>query len=184
MGKQYSHLTYESRMLIKQMLESGNSKKDIAIKLGVSLATIYRELERSNGVQTYDPESVQQSYEKMMKSKGQKSILELNPELAEYIAKLVLKENLYPSQIIDRLRADNYPTYPLSKNTIYSAIDKGIIPGVTRENLKHKKTHIFSDGLIRIPNWIREELSLKDEDDLDIDASDGKIIIKKSENRS
>ena len=182
MGKQYNHLTYESRMMIKQMLESGNSKKNIAVKLGVSLATVYRELKRSNGSQKYDPEIVQQSYDKMMKDKGQKSKLELNLELAEYISKLVLEENLSPAQIIDRLRVENYPERPLSVNTIYAAIDKGLIPYVTRETLmlKHKKTHMFSNGLINIPKWICKELDLQDNENLDIDVINGSIIIKKS----
>ena len=182
MGKQYSHLTYESRMLIKQMIESGSCKKDIAIKLGVSLATVYRELGRSNDSEGYDPEIVQQSYEKMIKSKGRKSKLELNPELAEYISKLVLEKNLSPSQIIDRLRIENYTECHLSRNTIYAAIDKGLIPNVTRETLllKRKKTHMFSNGLINIPKWICEELDLQDNENLDIDVLNETIIIKKS----
>lgn len=182
MGKQYSHLTYESRMLIKQMIESGSCKKDIAIKLGVSLATVYRELGRSNDSEGYDPEIVQQSYEKMIKGKGRKSKLELNPELAEYISKLVLEKNLSPSQIIDRLRIENYTECHLSRNTIYAAIDKGLIPNVTRETLllKRKKTHMFSNGLINIPKWICEELDLQDNENLDIDVLNETIIIKKS----
>ena len=183
MGKQYSHLTYESRMLIKQMIESGSSKKDIAIKLGVSLATVYRELKRCNDSSKYNPEIVQQSYEKMMLCKGQKSKLELNPELAKYISKLVLQEELSPAQIVDRLRTENYPERPSSRNTIYAAIDKGLIPHVTRETLllKRKKTHMFSNGLINVPKWICEELDIHDNDELNIDIEKGKIIIKKSE---
>ena len=182
MGKQYSHLTYESRMLIKQMIESGSCKKDIAIKLGVSLATVYRELGRCNDSEGYDPEIVQQSYEKMIKSKGRKSKLEFNPELAEYISKLVLEKNLSLSQIIDRLRIENYTECHLSRNTIYAAIDKGLIPNVTRETLllKRKKTHMFSNGLINIPKWICEELDIQDNENLDIDVLNETIIIKKS----
>ena len=169
-------------MLIKQMIESGSCKKDIAIKLGVSLATVYRELGRSNDSEGYDPEIVQQSYEKMIKGKGRKSKLELNPELAEYISKLVLEKNLSPSQIIDRLRIENYTECHLSRNTIYAAIDKGLIPNVTRETLllKRKKTHMFSNGLINIPKWICEELDLQDNENLDIDVLNETIIIKKS----
>ena len=164
------------------MIESGSCKKDIAIKLGVSLATVYRELGRSNDSEGYDPEIVQQSYEKMIKSKGRKSKLELNPELAEYISKLVLEKNLSPSQIIDRLRIENYTECHLSRNTIYAAIDKGLIPNVTRETLllKRKKTHMFSNGLINIPKWICEELDLQDNENLDIDVLNETIIIKKS----
>lgn len=181
MRKQFSHLTYESRMLIKQMLESGNSKKDIAIKSGVSLATVYRELKRSNDSKKYDPEIVQQSYEKMMKHKGQKSKLELNQELAKYISKLILEEFLSPAEIIKRLKDEGYQNIP-SRNTIYTAIDKRLIPHVTRETLllKRKKTHMFSNGLIKIPKWICEEFDLRDGEDLDIDIDNGRIIINKS----
>ena len=182
MGKQHSHLSYENRMLIKQMIESGSCKKDIAIKLGVSLATVYRELKRSGDSKKYDPEIVQQSYEKMIRSKGRKNKLELNPELAEYISKLVLEKNLSPSQIIDRLRIEKYTECHLSRNTIYAAIDKGLIPNVTRETLllKRKKTHMFSNGLINIPKWICEELDIQDNETLDIDVLNETIIIKKS----
>ena len=171
MGKQFSHLTYESRMLIKQMLESGNSKKEIAVELGISLATVYRELKRCNDSSKYNPEIVQQSYEKMMLCKGQKSKLKLNPELAKYISKLVLQDELSPAQIVDRLRTENYPERPSSVNTIYAAIDKGLIPDVTRETLlvKRKKTHMFSNGLIKVPKWICEKLDLRNSEDLNID---------------
>ena len=181
MGKQYSHLTYESRMLIKQMIESGSCKKDIAIKLGVSLSTVYRELGRSNDSEGYDPEIVQQSYEKMLKSKGRKSKLELDKALAQYISQLILEESLSPAEIIDRLRAEKYQNFPLSKTTLYAAIDRGLIPSVTRETLllKRKITHMFSNGLIKIPKWICEELDLRDDEDLDIDIADGRIIINK-----
>ena len=181
MGKQYSHLTYESRVLIKQMLESGNSKKDIAIKLGVSLTTVYRELKRSNDFKKYDPEIVQQSYEMMLKDKGQKSKLELNQEFAKYISKLILEEFLSPAEIIKRLKDEGHQNIK-SRNTIYAAVDKGLIPNVTRKTLllKRKKTHMFSNGLIKIPKWICEELDLRDGEDLDIDIDNGRIIINKS----
>ena len=39
---------------------------------------------------------------------------------------------------------------------------------------------MFSNGLIKIPKWICEELDLKDNEDLDIDIADGRIIINKN----
>ena len=92
------------------------------------------------------------------------------------------ENNLSPAQIIHQLRIENYTEYPLSVNTIYAAIDKGLIPDVTRETLllKRKKTHMFSNGLINIPKWICEELDLQNNETLDIDVLNGTIIIKKS----
>ena len=70
---------------------------------------------------------------------------------------------------------------PLSKTTIYSAIDKGLIPNVTRKNLfAHKTTtHLFSDGLLHIPQWIRQVLDIEDGTELSIEVKDDKIVIEK-----
>ncbi len=50
MGKQYSHLTFLDRQIIDKLLLQGRSKAFIAEHLGVSLSTIYRELQRNNRV--------------------------------------------------------------------------------------------------------------------------------------
>ena len=109
-------------------------------------------------------------------------MLELDKELAQYISKLILEDSLSPVDILKRLRKENHPNAPLSKTTIYAAIDNGLIPSVTRDTLllKRKKTHMFSDGLIKVPKWICKELDLQDNEDLDIDILDGKIVIQKS----
>ena len=181
MGKYFHHLSYDNRLLLKQMLDNEFSVKKIAEKLGVHIATIYREIKRFENPSQYNPEVAQYAYSKDH-SKGRKPKLELDQELARYISQLILEESLSPVEIINRLRSENYPNFSLSKNTIYAAIDRGLIPSVTRETLllKRKKTHMFSNGLIKIPKWICEELDLKDDEDLDIDTVDGRIIINKS----
>ena len=55
-----------------------------------------------------------------------------------------------------------------------------MIPSVTGETLKHKKTHMFSNGLIKVLSWICKQLDLHDNDALNIDVTDGKIVIGKS----
>ena len=164
------------------MIDNGCSVKDIAEKLGVHQATIYREKKRFEAPCKYDPKLAHNTYLKELKNKGRASKLELDKALAKYISKLILEESLSPEKIIKRLKDENYQNVP-SKSTIYAAIDSGLIPSVTRETLllKRKKTHMFSNGLIKIPKWICEELDLKDDEDLDIDTVDGRIIINKSE---
>lgn len=62
----------------------------------------------------------------------------------------------------------------------YRAIDVGLIPGVTRESLRSDRTKMFSDGMICVPTWIREELGLNDGDSFHIAVSpDGCISLKK-----
>ena len=182
MGKYFHHLSYDNRLLLKQMLDNEYSVKKIAEELGVHIATIYREIKRFENPSQYNPEIAQYVYSKDLETKGRKQKLELDQELAQYISQLILEESLSPVEIINRLRSENYPNFSLSKNTIYAAIDRGLIPSVTRETLllKRKKTHMFSNGLIKIPKWICEELDLKDDEDLDIDTVDGRIIINKS----
>ena len=182
MGKYYHHLSYDDRLLLKQMLDNEYSLKEIAEKLGVHISTIYREIKRFEKPSQYNPEIAQYVYSKELEAKGRKPKLQLDPNLAKYISQLILQESLSPVEIIDRLRLENYPNFPSSKTTIYAAIDSGLIPSVTRETLllKRKRTHMFSNGLIKIPKWICEELDLKDNEELYIDIADGKIIINKS----
>jgi IS30 family transposase len=45
--KKYKQLTSEQRYAIYLGLEEGTSKKDIALRIGVHLSTLYRELERN-----------------------------------------------------------------------------------------------------------------------------------------
>ena len=52
MGRVYMHLTYDQRLAIKQMLERGNSKKEIAESIGVHTSTIYREIDRGTDTTT------------------------------------------------------------------------------------------------------------------------------------
>ena len=181
MSKLYHHLSYCDRLLIKQMLDNGCPVKKIAEELNVNISTIYRELNRSKISDKYDPELVQRNYLQQLQAKGRIPKLELDNSLAHYISKLLLEEFLSPSEVIKRLNNEGHKNIP-SINTIYSAIDKGLIPSVTRETLllKRKTTHMFSNGLIKVPRWICIELDLHDKEDLNIDIDNGKIIIKKS----
>lgn len=65
--------------------------------------------------------------------------------------------------------------------TIYSAIDDGLIPGVTRESLNSYVTTMFSDGQIHIAKWVRNALDLNDGDELLFEVVDNKIIFTKAE---
>ena len=165
MGRVYMHLTYDQRLAIKQMLERGNSKKEIAERIGVHTSTIYREIDRGTVNGHYDPTAV----------------LEENPELANYIAKLILNQKLSPEKIVNVVKENpRFSKISLTKQTIYHSIITGKIPGVTKDSLRTEASTIFSNGQICIPKWVLEALKLKDGDVLDLNLKEnGEIVYKK-----
>lgn len=180
--KGYKRLSYEERKSIETLLNEGYSVVSIAESLNKTHQSIYHELKRCKSCSNYSADYAQQDYIRRNEGKGKKSLLEMDESLAQYISSLILEEALSPAEIVERLRFENYPNFPSSKTTIYAAIDNGLIPDVTRQTLllKRKNTHMFSNGLIKIPRWICEKLNLQDNEDLNIDVMDDRIIICKS----
>ena len=178
-------ISFEERRQIEQMLHNGYSVPVIAQKLGKTYQALYYELNRCNSCSHYNADYAQQDYIKKNEDNGRTPILEIDKELAKYISKLILEDSLSPVAILKKLHEENYSGTTLSRNTIYYAINNGLIPSVTRNTLlqkhKTKKTHMFSNGLIKVPKWICEELNLHDNEDLDINVIDGKIVINKSD---
>lgn len=180
MGRTFTHLTLKQRMQIKEMLDAGYRKTDIAKALGIHNATIYREIERGSINGKYNPNFSEETYRRQLLGKGSKPILSLDPELAEYIAQLILIEKLSPAQIVDVLRSSKrFEKYPKSRNTIYNAIDDGLIPGVTRNDLHSDTTTVFGGGNIHVAKWVRDILDIKDGDELNFEIIDGKLVFSK-----
>lgn len=176
----YKRLTLKDRLTIYELLKQNNSAKKIANQLGFAHQTIYYELKKGCKNGEYDPYYANETTKKLQKSKGAKNLIE--GKLAQIISKLILNEKLSPEKIIIRLQEMQLEKeIPLSKTTIYSAIDKGLIPNVTREDLFAYKatTHMFSDGLLHIPQWVRRELNIEDGIELSLEIKDSKIIIEK-----
>ena len=158
MGKTFHHLKFTQRKKIKEMLDMGIKKTEIAHSLGVHTATIYREIERGSVDGRYDPDYAENIYKRQLSEKGMQPLCIISPELAEYIAKLILDEGRSPAKIINMLQENpKYAVVPKSSATIYNAIDNGLIPGVTRENLNSDITTVFNDGQIHIAKWVRNE---------------------------
>ena len=79
------------------------------------------------------------------------------------------------------MQEEKWSTAPKARATIYSAIDDGLIPGVTRESLNSYVTTMFNDGQIHIAKWVRNALDLNDGDGLLFEVVDNKIIFTKAE---
>ena len=175
--KKYKRITFEDRQFIQMRYNSGVSIKKIANELGYSYQSIKAEIERGYICNTYNAEYAQADYLLKKSSKFKKSMFESDRSLAEYVSRAILNDKMSPEDIIENLKYTKFNVKPLSKNTIYSAIDAGLIPGVSRETLKHKRTHLFSNGILKMPRWILDELNINDGDELSIENNNGKIII-------
>lgn len=147
MPRTYSHLSYEQRLRVKELLDKGTKKVDIARALGVHNATIYREIDRGSINGIYDPGHAEEQYRGHLSEKGRPTICSISPELAQHIAMLILEEKLSPAKIIDRLQEEKWSTAPKARATIYSAIDGGLISGVIRSS---SRKALQCNGLIGI----------------------------------
>lgn len=180
MGKKFKHMSQSQRMKLKEMLDAGVPKGAIAASLGVCKETVYKEINRGKVNGQYDPVFSEERYRKINSGKGRTPILVLNPELAEYIAALILEEHKSPKQILKELQNnEEYKLAFTSVNTIYNAIDNGRIPGVSRETLKTNTATVFSDGQICIAKWAQEKLNIRNGDVLYFEVEDNKLIFTK-----
>ena len=146
-------------------------------KLNTHVSTVYREIKRGSVNGSYDPNCADEAYQQHLSEKGPEAILSLNPQLAEHIASLILNRKLSPEKIVDELQ--EYETGSISIQTIYHSIDKGLIPGVTRESLRTDTVTVFSDGQICIAKWGRNLLDIADGDKLHFEVIENKLIFSK-----
>ena len=183
--REFKHITYEQRKELKRMLDLGNSKSAIAKALGICTSSVYNEIRRGALNGTYDPEYAEEMKQKYLRQKGPQLMLEDNPELVCRIATLILDEHLSPERIIERFKREGFANgeYPLSDRTIYTAIDKGLIPNVTRDTLNADTTSMYDD-VLRLPTWFRNKLGLRDGDIFKFESNDmGQIILTKVGNK-
>lgn len=181
MPRPFKHLNYEQRLYVKKLLDSNCSKVLIASKLGCHLSTIYREVDRGNINGIYDPDYAEQLGQKNTLKKGKSFVLETDVELAKDIAGLILNEHLSPERITEHLKSEyhGFTKHPVAAQTIYSAIDKGLLPGVTRESLSSDTTVMFNE-VIRFPNWFRNKMGFMNGDMFHFEATeDGKVLLYK-----
>ena len=70
MPRTFSHLSYEQRLRIKELLDKGTKKVNIARALGIHNATIYREIDRGSINGIYDPDHAEKQYRGHLSEKG------------------------------------------------------------------------------------------------------------------
>lgn len=179
MAQTYRRFTYEQRCQLKSMLDSKTPVEDIANTLGFNRASVYREIKRGKVEGVYNSDYSEEQYRISLSQKGPKAILSSNSKLAQKIADYILNDHLSPKRIAEKMNKNpnEFFNETITYTTIYNAIDNGLIPGVTRENLRTEETKVFHNGNICLASWIREELNIKDGDMLHFEVTDDKKIV-------
>ena len=168
-------------MKIESMKKQNYPIRAIAKELAMSPSSIWYELRKGDalGNGDYDAEYAEEQSRRNASAKAKKTILSDNPKLAMRIAELILQKGQSPEQVNITLRKEGPSDAVISINTIYRAIDQGLIPGVSRASLRSNEAKMFSNGLLCIPKWAREELNLRDGDSFSIEILDGDSIVFK-----
>lgn len=135
----YTHLTTEEREKSRVLKEMGWNYHKIAKALGRSPSTISREFARnSNKDGSYAAHTADKKYRHRRKNCGRKPILQTNKPLNNDVTD---KLNLFwsPEQIAGRAKLESNGISVISYNTIYRAIDKGVLPKKMRLCLRFKR---------------------------------------------
>lgn len=180
MSKQ-RYLTLQDRLKLSDYLKEGLTVTQIAKELSISRSTVYNEIKRAGASlqeNNYDPVAAHSVREENCKAKGRIPIIEQNPELAEYIAYLILEKHCGCTTIIKELEKSRFGGLVTSHNTILKAIRDGLIPGVTVDTMDNI-TKMFSNGLLRLPGKIMEEGTFQDGDYFSIEIDGDRIIFEK-----
>ena len=171
------NITADQKRQIQCLLEAGYEKKIVAKMLEINCSSIYKELQRGLLNGKYNAEySIGKSL-KARKNKGKKPKFVIDKNLANLISDLILREHLSIIQIREKCKKEGIECP--SRTALYRSIDDGLIPNVTRKSLRPKTTTMFSNGLIQIPRYIREELKLNDKDEFIIEIHNNQILITK-----
>lgn len=150
------HLTFDEREDLEAMVTQNNaaprkdkiSHRKIAERMGVSPATLSRELKRGRVVLrdyewreviSYSSIKAQEDYDKKASAKGPHLKIGKNYELAEKIEGCIVKDGYSPYATIEKLKCDSsYKETPISVRTLYNYIDQELLLNVTKKDLPRK----------------------------------------------
>ena len=130
----YKHFNIETRSCIAYSLKNMKSIREISKILNCSHSSISREIKRNSKNGIYNPAIAEKLSKERSKNCGSKGKLTL--ELKEEISKR-LKKHHSPEQISGRLIKEKYIS-KLSFKSIYNWISKGLIPKISKLNLRRK----------------------------------------------
>lgn len=150
------HLSFEEREELEAIVNKNNNKpkrkklsqRKIAQRMGVSPATLSRELKRGQiilrdsqwrEVVSYSAMKAQDDYDAKASAKGPRIKIGKNYELVKKIEYYIVENNYSPYAAIEKLKNDpSYLETPISVRTLYNYIENEFLPNVTRKDLPRK----------------------------------------------
>lgn len=145
--QKYSRLTETDRYKIEALYNKKIPVKEIAKELGFSKVTIYAELKKGcylhksalwTDTKKYSAYKAQRKADYLKTSKGPQLKIGNDYEFVEFVEKMI-KKGYSPEAILGYIKTHNmnFKT-SICRVTLYSYIDKGVIPNVSNKNLLRK----------------------------------------------
>ena len=133
----YTHFTTEERELSTELKALGYSICQIAARLGRNKSSVSREFKRnSNKDGSYSAHAADDRYKQRRKRCGRKPMLQTDSPVKEYVIEK-LSLDWSPDEISHRAKLDK-EAFSISYNTIYRAIESGVISKKLRNHLRIK----------------------------------------------
>lgn len=147
-------MTYTQRLMLEACLRAKLHKKVIAEKLGVHIATVYREIRRGEYKHKcrrtdeygdvidryemrYSPNIAEDKYRINVTSKGLPLKIGNDYEFVNYMERRVLYDRLSPCAVLGEIKRKKLFRTNISKTTLYRYIDIGIFANLTMANLPY-----------------------------------------------
>lgn len=146
--KKRNHLTYNDRIKMETMLNSGHKVIEIAKYLDVHRSTVYREIHRGKYIHRnsdyteevrYSSDLGQKTHDWNGQGKGRNLKIGKDRPLAEYIEDKIVNDRYSPEAALASVTASGIEfTTTISVRTLYRYIDNGIFLKLTNKELPIK----------------------------------------------
>lgn len=157
MKKGSKYITLTQRRQIEAGLSMGMSKKDIAKRIGMSVRTVYRELERGKCTQhkkvydvyrdytykeytTYSADIAENKFRLNMTSKGAPLKVGNDYDFIRYV-EAKLNDKITPCALVGEMKRNKPCKTIVSKTTMYRYIGMGLFMNITMECGKQRKPY-------------------------------------------
>ena len=176
MKKGAKYITRTQRLMLEDCFNAKLSKRKIALKIGMSLSTVYRELERGKCIKrrkkydcyglcgyenivTYSADIAEERAKMEMTRKGAPIKLGKDFAFAEYVEKRVMKDKISPCVLVGEMKKSGKFNTNVSKSTLYRYISRGFFLHLRMKHLPYfkKKKHYRKTTIQRAPRGISIE---------------------------
>lgn len=155
----FKHFTYSDRLKLEALLRTKIKVCDIAVILGFSVRSIYRELKRGRYERrkydyttedAYSPDLAEDKYRRSLKAKGPELKIGSDLAFAEYVEYKICMEHYSPAAVLGEIKAKGLEfNTTVSKTTLYRYIDSGLFLTLTNKDLPVKRKRSRKHRIIR-----------------------------------